>query len=205
MLPALKHGCDTAIKRRALANEFSVRMFYMYLLLKCRSQHQNIRETRIQVCVWLCTFQIQRCCTLSTSDHNIKKVDSRKKGQILTLRCRYVQQHCIDKMWSRISLLDVRESRKWSHDALTNVSDLLQPIAFGMSCNLNLQSQSCECLFNKSRQQRPRERDQRLRFENEEIISSAIGCTIGQVTQFRRSSCTTNPLHSTHTRFNACT
>ena len=44
----------------------------------------------------------------------------------------------------------------------------IQPIAFGVSCNLNLQSQSHWSLFNGTWWKRPRERDHRLRFENSE-------------------------------------
>ena len=42
------------------------------------------------------------------------------------------------------------------------------PIAFGVSFNLNLQSNSHGSLFNGTWQKRPRERDPRLGFENEE-------------------------------------
>jgi len=43
----------------------------------------------------------------------------------------------------------------------------VQPIAFGVSCNLNLQSQSPWSLFNGTWQKRPRELDHQLRFEIE--------------------------------------
>ena len=46
---------------------------------------------------------------------------------------------------------------------------LVQPIAIGMSFHLNLQSQSRGSLFNETWQKRPRERDERLRFENEDM------------------------------------
>jgi len=46
---------------------------------------------------------------------------------------------------------------------------MLQPIAFGVLFNLNLQSQSPWSLFNGMWQKRPRELDYRLRFEIEEV------------------------------------
>jgi len=48
---------------------------------------------------------------------------------------------------------------------------LIQPIAFGLSLNLNLpgQSQSHWFLFKGSWQKRPRTLDHRLKFENEEM------------------------------------
>jgi len=48
---------------------------------------------------------------------------------------------------------------------------VLQPYAFGVSFNLNFQlvSQSCWSLFNETWRNRPGERDERLRFENEEM------------------------------------
>jgi len=45
----------------------------------------------------------------------------------------------------------------------------VQPIAFGVSFNFNLQSQSHWSLFNQTWQKRPRELDCRFRFENEEM------------------------------------
>ena len=45
----------------------------------------------------------------------------------------------------------------------------LQPIAFGASFSLNLQSQSPWSLFNGTWQKRPRELENRLRFEIEEM------------------------------------
>ena len=45
----------------------------------------------------------------------------------------------------------------------------LQPIAFGVSFNLNLQSQSSWSLFNGTWEKRPRALEYRLRFENEEM------------------------------------
>ena len=45
----------------------------------------------------------------------------------------------------------------------------IQPIAFGVSFNLNLQSQSPWSLFNGTWQKRPSELDYRLRFEIEEM------------------------------------
>ena len=45
----------------------------------------------------------------------------------------------------------------------------IQPIAFGVSFNLNLQSQSHWSLFNGTWQKRPRELENRLRFEKEEM------------------------------------
>jgi len=45
----------------------------------------------------------------------------------------------------------------------------VQSIAFGVSFNLNLQSQSHWLLFNGTWQKRPRELDQQLRFETEEM------------------------------------
>jgi len=53
---------------------------------------------------------------------------------------------------------------------LTNIYiQVLQPVAFGVSLNLNLQSQSPWSLFNRTRKKRPGELDHRLRFENEEM------------------------------------
>jgi len=46
---------------------------------------------------------------------------------------------------------------------------VLQPIAFGASFNLNAQSQSRWSLFNGTWQKRPRELENRLRFEIEEM------------------------------------
>jgi len=46
---------------------------------------------------------------------------------------------------------------------------ILQPIAFGVSFHLSLQSQSRESLFNGTWQKRPRALDHRLRFEIEEM------------------------------------
>jgi len=43
-----------------------------------------------------------------------------------------------------------------------------QPVAFGVSLNLNLQSQSPWSLFNRTWKKRHEELDHRLRFENEE-------------------------------------
>jgi len=42
----------------------------------------------------------------------------------------------------------------------------VQSIVFGMSCYRNLKSQSRGSLFSETGRRRPRERDQRLRFEN---------------------------------------
>ena len=47
---------------------------------------------------------------------------------------------------------------------------LVQPIAFGVSFDLNVQSLSPWSLFNGTWQKRPRELDNRLKFENEEMI-----------------------------------
>ena len=49
------------------------------------------------------------------------------------------------------------------------LSRRLRPVAFGVSFNLNLQSQSLWSLFNRTRKKRPRELHHRLRFENEEM------------------------------------
>ena len=46
---------------------------------------------------------------------------------------------------------------------------MLQPIASTVSFGLNLQSESHWSLFSRARQKRPRERDQRLRFQTEEM------------------------------------
>jgi len=55
----------------------------------------------------------------------------------------------------------------------------LQPIAFGVSFNHNLWSQSPWSLFNGTWQKRPRGLDRRLRLENEEMtLQNAIGCII---------------------------
>jgi len=48
-------------------------------------------------------------------------------------------------------------------------SHLIQPIAFGVSFNHNLWSQSPWSLFDGTWQKRPRELHRRLRFENEEM------------------------------------
>jgi len=45
----------------------------------------------------------------------------------------------------------------------------MQSIALGVSFNLNLQSQSHGSLFNGTWQKRPRELDELLRFETEEM------------------------------------
>jgi len=45
----------------------------------------------------------------------------------------------------------------------------LHPIAFGVSFDLNLQSQSHWFLFNETWQKRPRELDLKLRFEIEKM------------------------------------
>ena len=47
---------------------------------------------------------------------------------------------------------------------------IIRPFAFGVSFNLNLQSQSVWSLFNGTWQKKPRELDYQLRFEIEEII-----------------------------------
>jgi len=49
------------------------------------------------------------------------------------------------------------------------MDDMLQPVAFAVSFNVNLQSQSPWSLFNGTWQKKPRELDHRLRFENEEM------------------------------------
>jgi len=49
------------------------------------------------------------------------------------------------------------------------VSHMLQPIASAVSFGLNLQSESQWSLFSRAWQKRPRERDQRLRFQTEEM------------------------------------
>ena len=52
------------------------------------------------------------------------------------------------------------------HDSQKSIcTPLVQPIAFGVSLNLNLQSQSHWSLFNGTWQKRPGELDQRLRFD----------------------------------------
>ena len=53
----------------------------------------------------------------------------------------------------------------------------IQPIAFGVLFNLNRQSQFYGSLFYQTRHKRPRERDQRLRFEMKKWhFPNAIGC-----------------------------
>jgi len=44
------------------------------------------------------------------------------------------------------------------------------PIVFGVPSTLNLQTQYYGSLFTETLQKRPRERDQRMRFETEEMI-----------------------------------
>ena len=48
---------------------------------------------------------------------------------------------------------------------------VLQPIAFGVSSNLTLHSQSHGSLFNETRQKRPKERDEEMKFETTEVHS----------------------------------
>ena len=58
---------------------------------------------------------------------------------------------------------------------------LVQPIAFGVLINLNLQSQSHRSFFSGTWQKRPRELDIRLRFEIEKIslqMHKAVTCVI---------------------------
>jgi len=57
------------------------------------------------------------------------------------------------------------------------VTSYVQPIAFGVSFNLTLQSQSPWSLFKGMWEKRPRERDRRLRFENEEMTLQMQCCT----------------------------
>jgi len=63
----------------------------------------------------------------------------------------------------------------FGHILATNVTNdqiqmlLVRAIAFGVSFNLNLQSQSPFSLFNGTWQKRPSELDYRLRFEIEEM------------------------------------
>jgi len=55
------------------------------------------------------------------------------------------------------------------YQACIQIHIYVQPIAFGVSFKLNLQSQSPWSLFNGTWQKRPRELDYRLRFEIEEV------------------------------------
>jgi len=53
----------------------------------------------------------------------------------------------------------------------------IQPVAFGVSCNLNFQSQSPWSVFNGAWYKGPRALDHRLRFENgKKHTPNAIGC-----------------------------
>ena len=52
---------------------------------------------------------------------------------------------------------------------LIYINIYIHPSAFGVSCNLNLQSQSPWSLFSGTGQRRPRKLYHRLRFENEEM------------------------------------
>ena len=62
----------------------------------------------------------------------------------------------------------------------------VQPIAFGVSLNLHLQSQSPWSLFNGTWYKRPREQDYRLRFEIEEM-------TLQMQWAVLHANCTTAP------------
>jgi len=52
---------------------------------------------------------------------------------------------------------------------ILKISSIVYTIAFGVSFNLNLESESPWTLFNGTWQKRPRELDHRLRFDIEEI------------------------------------
>jgi len=58
---------------------------------------------------------------------------------------------------------------RWYKRVLDLTSNMVQPIAFGVSFNFNLQSQSHWSLFNGTWQKRPRELENRLRSEIEEM------------------------------------
>jgi len=76
-----------------------------------------------------------------------------------------------------------------------NTCVYIQPIAFGVSINPSLQSQSHWSLFNRTWQKRPRELDDRLRFKTEEttlqmqqaVLLVVIRCTSHVIPS--RSSC----------------
>ena len=62
---------------------------------------------------------------------------------------------------THVNTLFPKDVCRWVH--------LVQPIAFGMSFHLNLQSQFRGSLFDETWQKRPTERDPLLRFENEDM------------------------------------
>jgi len=82
----------------------------------------------------------------------------------------------------------------------------LQPIAFRMAFNSNLQSQSLWSLFNGTWQTRPGELDHRLRFENEESTfhsnrQSLLECRLYHTPTHTRQTMYHTPTHTpTHTR-----
>ena len=96
-------------------------------------------------------------------------LQSRVRESHVTVRESYITAYC---MWSviqsqsPISISLVSFQRNVPKEF---VSHILQPIACGVSFNLNLQSQSHWCLFNGTRQRKPIGLDYRLRFEIEEM------------------------------------
>jgi len=63
-----------------------------------------------------------------------------------------------------------------SHSSMLHLL-CIQPVAFGVSCNLNFQSQSPWSVFNGAWYKGPRALDHRLRFENgKKHTPNAIGC-----------------------------
>jgi len=79
----------------------------------------------------------------------------------LTRHMSHVRELCLTRKWAKWGMKFV--AHKWT------TYRMLQPIAFGVSFNLNLQSQSPWSLFNGPWQKRPRELDHRLRFEIDEM------------------------------------
>ena len=64
---------------------------------------------------------------------------------------------------------NLRHPMSLRHPVLRRNRGRVQPIAFGVSFNLNLQSQSPWSLLNGTWQKRPRELDYRLRFEIQDM------------------------------------
>ena len=96
--------------------------------------------------------------------------------QVLPLEERYTWFD----VYTSYTCIDFMKYSLWKQDIY--VVDLyefdVQPIAFGLQFNLNLQSQYPWSLFNRTWQKRPRELECRMGFENEEMTLKiiTIGC-----------------------------
>jgi len=93
-------------------------------------------------------------------------------SRLLKITGRFCERTLQKRRYSAKETYDFEEPTNRSHP-ITKQSEhvsRIQSIASGMSCNLNIHSQSHWSLFNGTWRKRPRERDHRLRFEFEEMI-----------------------------------